>query len=229
MINVFPSLNMVKNRTFLPSNPSSKGAEKTTFSMPQRLGGLEKDTVSFNANPAMIKVFKDPSFDEKSGDCWPGYRVQGSVGLKQYKGPMAPESGISTPVGLMRQKASSSWNTPISTSGIGNCAVMVLVDSAHQKHFLYHDLTWKPDKDVSAEIPPMVRENFDKAFIVPGNNETTENSINSFYSTVKNLNPDAPIAFRHFPSDGQEVVAYQGDVYFIPAKDPQATFKEIDY
>lgn len=182
--------------------------------------------------PKISKSIKEP--EEIIRICKPGGRFSGCITkwskpIEKYTGSLEKNIGFSTQVSCRDGQLFGNWDTPLSTSGIYNCAVVILKNTKTKEHYLYHSCTYSDDisKDLGTRITKFFKD-FDNAYIIPGSNEATESSINSFYKTIKSIKPDINVEFMHFPKDGVEVVSHKKGVYYIPRETPDVTFQKME-
>lgn len=147
-----------------------------------------------------------------------GFQFAASSPLKTFKPPIIKMKGKSTPAdGCGGYWLKASLKTPLSTSGVHNCAVCVLVNSKTKEHFLYHVYVGSPVDLISDTIKKVMGKDFDKAFIVPGHVSGTQTTSCNILEAVKKLNPCAVVEYRHVnKSDTPEIVAYKSEMFEIP-------------
>lgn len=161
-----------------------------------------------------------------------GFQHINSKPLEELRTQFAKEIGQSTPpnnCGAYWLK--SSIDVPLSTSGVHNCAACVIVDTKNNEHFLYHVMANSPAKSIADVIKKCIGKDFDKAFIIPGDQNGTEITSSNIIAAIKKLNKKSPVEFRHFSSERPEIVSYNSNVYAIPnnTKDlAQASFNVIE-
>jgi hypothetical protein len=144
-----------------------------------------------------------------------GYRHVTSTPLINYQGPLERESGFSLSPYEIGHIASKDFSVPISTSGAIFCGIAVFFNDAASQHGICHHDHVYPKVQVEKEIREHMPREFNRVVIVPGSQESTKASVQSLYDTISKINPNASIAFQHFPENAPEIVAYEGNVYCI--------------
>jgi len=147
-----------------------------------------------------------------------------SVSVRPYRGPLATTAGFSTEEGGF----GGGWlkgavSTPLSTTDVHTCAVLNLVNMDTLEQFLYHVF----HQTNSNKIEEFIRKIFPKfthVNIVGGDQFQTVNTMRKIAEAVDNVNSNAPKTYWHTLSENPQLVAYQGDIFYVKGKSGQVSF-----
>lgn len=164
--------------------------------------------------------------DENNSDTY--YKYKNSKVLENF----APflnnanmEKGISTIPYIGDMYLNGDKQTPLGTSGVGNCAVVCFYNEKTGEQILYHVAPVKIES-IQKKIQKIVPKDFNKVYIIPGCNPQTAETAIKIFDIVKKHNKNSQIEFRHFPSGKfNELVFYKGEVYNYSKKDNDALFE----
>lgn len=158
-----------------------------------------------------------------------GFRHTGSKQLEEFKFEIPKEAGQSTPPNNCGGYwLKSSLNTPLSTSGVHNCAVCVAVSQKKNEHFLYHVLANSSPKSIEKVLKKAVGKDLEKAFIIPGYKDGTQVTSDNIAKAIKAVNRKCSIEYRHTSTEFPEIVSYNSEVYEIPRK-PENTLTQASF
>ena len=146
--------------------------------------------------------------------------------LKTYDGPL--DNGISTE----DPQLGGGWlvgniNTPLSTTGVRTCAVLNLVNEDKGEHILYH-VYHKTTADKIEQFINDKMPDFTYANIVGGDQFKTVNTMRKIINALDNVNPHAPKYFYHSLSENPEIVAYNGDMFYMKGVSDDLSFERND-
>lgn len=153
------------------------------------------------------------------------FAPQNAEKLEVYRGPKNLEAGFSTED---LQDVGGGWlkadcQTPLSTTGVRTCAVLNLVNEETFENILYHvhDETsaGKIEKFIKEKFPEFTRVN-----IVGGDQFKTSNTMRKIVQAVDNINPNADKTFYYTVTENPEIVAYQGDMYYMKGNSGKVSF-----
>ena len=123
----------------------------------------------------------------------------------------------------------SELNVPISTAGVGNCAVIALVNHETGIQTLIHKGPNTSLESALEVIKNHMPEGFDKVTIIPGINPSTRITATSLFNAAKEINPNAQVEFKHFSHENNsQIILYDGNTYGSSVKDNNPLFNIVD-
>lgn len=154
--------------------------------------------------------------------------VRETLQIQPYYGPMNKDAGFSTE----DPEYGGGWlsadiHTPLSTTGVRTCALLNLVNEDTGEQVLYHVY----DATKANKIEKFIREkcpNFTYVNIVGGDQYKTVNTMRKIIQAVDNVNRYAPKNFYFTVSDNPELVAYEGEMFYMPDKSGTLSFIRND-
>lgn len=142
-----------------------------------------------------------------------GYKVSNkSKQMKEFDNETS--SGFSTPAEIGGTWLKGNTNTPLSTKGVHDCAVLNLVNENNDSQMLYH-ISPKSETEDIVDLIKKEFPRFTKANIMLGDVFDTKKTFNKALSALDEINPKAEKNYYHALADNPEVVAVDGELQYI--------------
>ena len=157
------------------------------------------------------------------------YAPKNSVPLEKYNGPKEVYSGFSTENiedvggGFLFGDCS----TPLSTTGVRTCAVANFVCKKLGIQALYHVHHETNVKRIEEFIRKFMPD-FDAINIVGGDQFKTANTVKKILQASDNVNPYAKKTFYHTLTENPEIIAFDGDMFYMKGKKGNVSFNQLN-
>ena len=215
---------LISNSTKLPFCKSTQALEPAiTRTLEGKIKlATELQGDSFRKIPKTFKTIREVKLSDifpVKKDNHTYYRYTDSIPLQNFstvKNKIKGVKGLSTHPYSGGVYLRGNYDTPLGTSGVGNCALVCLYNSKKCTHAIYHaaPVHHNPVSIMKDDMQLVMPEGFDKAIIVPGCDPDTANTVKNLFEASKQINENAVVNFMHSENTGLvEFISYKGNTY----------------